>query len=81
MGNIFISLDDSSEGFLRRFALERFGAKKGAISKTVTAALIALKQNEGREKAVARLLSSMEKGVDLGLRGRKIYSERGELYD
>ncbi len=81
MGNIFISLDDSNEGFLRRFALERFGAKKGAISKTVAAALIALRQNEGREKAVARLLSSMEKGVDLGLRGRKIYSERGELYD
>ena len=81
MGNIFISLDDTSEGFLRRFALERFGAKKGAISKTVAAALLTLKQNEGKVRARARLLSSMEKGVDLGLRGRKIYSERGELYD
>ncbi len=80
MGNIFISLDDTSEGFLRRFALERFGAKKGAISKTVAAALLTLKQNEGREKARVRLLASMEKGVNAGFKGRA-YKSRGEIYD
>ncbi len=80
MGNVLVSLGDESEEFLRRFAREKYGAKKGAISKSVQDALASLRGTEKKEEAKKRLFESMRKGFNLGLKG-KAYGKRSDIYD
>ena len=80
MGNVLISLDEDYEALLRRFARERHGARKGAISATVEEALSALSFKEDKEKARKLMFEEMDRGVHLGLKG-KIYNKRDDIYD
>ena len=80
MGNVLVSLDDEHEELLRTLTKERYGGKKGSMSKVVQAALDELKKNAKRETAKKKLLQMLEKGLDLGFKG-KAYESRDELYD
>jgi DNA invertase Pin-like site-specific DNA recombinase len=80
LGNVYISIDDDHEAMLRRIAAERYGAKKGSISEAVMAAIDELEKKSKKERAKAKLIESMEKGYDLGFKGRA-YKTRDELYD
>lgn len=81
MGNVFISLDEESEGLLRRLAREDYGGKKGAIRVVVSDALHELAFKKRRLRAARRQLDLMDAGFDFGLKGRKPYQKRGEIYD
>lgn len=80
MGNVLVSLDDELEAFLRRFAREKYGARKGSISRSVADALASLQESARREEARKRLMEDMERGVYLGLKG-KAYEKRDDIYD
>ena len=82
MGNVLVSLDDADERLLRRLAKSRYGGRRGAIQKIVTEGLREVESKDGRKAAVRRLLSSMEEGLNFGLKGdEKPYRSRDELYD
>ncbi|NYZ77295.1 hypothetical protein H0O02_03190 [Candidatus Micrarchaeota archaeon] len=78
MGNVLVSLDDDDEAFLRRLAQERYHSKKGSISSVVSDALDEMKKKGKKERAIANLIRTMEKGYKLGFRG---YKKRSEIYD
>ena len=79
MGNVLISLDDEHEAFLRHLAREK-GMKKGAISEVVQNALDELKEKEKKELAKKQFRQTIEKGINLGFKG-KVSTTRDELYD
>jgi len=76
-----VSLDDEKEGLLREIAKEKHGGRKGAISATVAEGIDALAKKNKRLRAVKHQLALMEKGFDFGLKGRKAYVKRSEIYD
>lgn len=80
MGNVYLSLDDDHEAKLRQIAAEKYGSKKGSLSETVMAAIDELAKENKKLAAKAKLLESMEKGFNLGFKG-KAYASRDELYD
>ncbi|MEK6981704.1 MAG: hypothetical protein AABX38_02130 [Candidatus Micrarchaeota archaeon] len=85
MSNVYITLDDKHEKMLRQLAQEKYQSKKGAISEVVQEAIENLKEIEFSKKeknrAKARLLEKLDKGFDFGLKGRKAYNKRNDLYD
>lgn len=80
MGNVYLSLDEDHEAILRQIAVEKYGSKKGSLSEAVMAAIDELAKENKKLAAKAKLLESMEKGYNLGFKG-KAYSTRDELYD
>lgn len=80
MGNVYISLDDEHEAFLRRLAQEKYESKKGAISEVIQNALDMLRENEKKEIAKKQFRETIEKGINLGFKG-KVYISRDELYE
>lgn len=79
MGTVLVSLDEEHEAFLRRIAQEK-GGKKGVISEVVQEALNELKQKDKKERARKQFLQTIEKGINLGFKG-KVYENRDEIYD
>ncbi|MBI2148586.1 hypothetical protein HYU23_02810 [Candidatus Woesearchaeota archaeon] len=80
MGNILISLNQEEEDLLRNMAQKKYGSKKGSISTIIKEALNELKTKEKRENAKRKFLETIEKGINLGFKG-KVYSKREEIYD
>lgn len=81
MGNLLISLDDRREKTLRELAKEMHGGKKGSISETVAEGIDALAKNKRRLRALKHQLALMEKGFVSGLKSKKVYEKRSEIYD
>lgn len=76
MGNVMIVLDEEYETLLRRLAQEKYGGKKGSLSKVVEEALDKLKSD--RDAIKERLKRRLAKGVDFRY---KMYQKRSEIYD
>ncbi|MBI5223604.1 hypothetical protein HY990_04225 [Candidatus Micrarchaeota archaeon] len=76
MGTIMISLDEEDEKLLRNLAQERYGGKKGSLSKVVKEALDKLKSDNDLVKE--RLKSRILDGLTFEY---KMYQNRSEIYD
>jgi hypothetical protein len=81
VGNVLISLDEKHERLLRRLVEEKHQGRRGAISAVVAEGIDAVAEKSHRRAAAKRLIEGMRKGVDFGLRGRKAYESRDEIYD
>ena len=81
MGNVLVSLDSEKELLLRRFAKELYSNKKGSISMVVSRSLDELAKKDRKLRAAKHQLALMKKGFSLGLKNKKAYEERGEIYD
>lgn len=81
VGNVLVVLDDEKERLLRELAREKYNGKKGAISATVAEGIEALAKKDKRFKAIENQLALMEKGFDFGLKNKKAYTKRSEIYD
>jgi hypothetical protein len=81
MGTVLISLATEQENVLRRLAMELYGGKKGALSAVVSAGIDELAAKDKRQLAIEHQLALMKKGFDFGLKGRKPYENRSDLYD
>ena len=83
MSDVLLSLDDETEKMLRELAMEKYGGKKGALTEAASKAISSLysaSMHRQRKAALRRLIDVMEKGIDLGLKGKKPYESRDELY-
>ena len=76
-----ISLNEEKEAQLRVLAKERHGGKKGSISNTVADGITALSQNNKKFRSINHQIALMEKGFDFGLKDRKAFENRSEIYD
>jgi len=65
---------------LRNIAQKKYDSKKGSISTIIKEALNELKTKEKREHAKRQFLETIEKGINLGFKG-KAYTKREEIYD
>ncbi|MFH0927025.1 MAG: hypothetical protein V1822_00415 [Candidatus Micrarchaeota archaeon] len=76
MGNVMVVLDDEHERKLRRMAQQKYGSKKGSLSKVVWEAL---DEMEAKGKTATEELEEMfntAKPVRY-----KMYKNRSELYE
>ncbi|OIO26652.1 hypothetical protein AUJ14_01380 [Candidatus Micrarchaeota archaeon CG1_02_55_22] len=80
MGNVLVSLDEAHDKLLRRLAARR-GGKKGDLSNVVAEGLDELARSDAKEASREQLFALMRKGFDLGLKGKKVYESRDEIYD
>lgn len=80
MGNVLVSLDEEHDKLLRRLAARR-GGRKGDLSNVVAEGLDELARSDAKEASREQLFALMRKGFDLGLKGKKVYESRDELYD
>lgn len=76
---MLIALDDETEKTLRRLAKEKYGDKKGAISEMVKESIEKITKEQEWQKARDGLFASMEKGYNLGTKGKAF--TRDEMYD
>ncbi len=76
-----IALNDQDEQLLRQLAKERNNGKKGAISEIVSLAIHEVAKKDHRQQAIERQIATMNKGFDLGLKNKKAYEERSDIYD
>lgn len=76
-----VSLDKKSEALLRSMARQEFGGKKGAIASVVKTAIERLAEKNRKEQAIRHQLKLMKKGINMGLKSRKAYEKRSEIYD
>lgn len=76
VGNVMIVLDEEYEALLRRLAQEKYGGKKGSLSKVVEEALDKLKSDKDAVKE--RLKKRLTEGIDFKY---KMYKKRSEIYD
>lgn len=81
MGTVMISLEENMEKLLRNLAQEMYGGKKGAISAVVEHALEEIAVKNKRLRAARHQIALMKTGFNLGLKDKKIYSKRSEIYD
>ncbi len=81
MGNVMISLGDDKEMLLRNLAQEMYGGKKGAISAVVLHALEEVAVKNKRMRAARHQIALMKTGFNLGLKNKKVYNTRNEIYD
>lgn len=78
MGNVTISLEDKKERLLRELAREKYGNKKGSLSKVTGEALKALADSSAKNRAMQRQLKWLERGFDLG---KILVKNRDEIYE
>jgi hypothetical protein len=85
---MYISLDDEHEKKLRKIAERDFGGSKGAIRDALEAAIDrldqALRDESERQKRIKKFRALMDKGFtgfSMNLKGKKLWENRGELYD
>ena len=77
MGNVMIALDDEYEAFLRKLAQEKYGGKKGSLTKVVQKALDKMRAEE-KQKEIEEFIELLRKG----LKGKyAMYKTRDEIYD
>ncbi len=76
MGNVMVVLDDEHERRLRRLAQQKYGGKKGSLSKVVWEAL---DQMEEKGKTALEQLEEMMKNAKPV--EYKRYKHRSELYE
>jgi len=81
MGSVMISLKEDDEKLLRELARSLGGGKKGAISAVVSAGIEELAKKQNQAKSAKAQLELMRKGFNFGLKGRKAFENRGDLYD
>ncbi|MEK6981749.1 MAG: hypothetical protein AABX38_02355 [Candidatus Micrarchaeota archaeon] len=80
MGNVYITLDEEHEIFLRQQVQEKYGSKKGSISTVIQQALDELREKEKKEQIRKQFFQTIDKGINLGFKG-KAYTSRDEIYD
>ena len=73
-----ISLSREADEALERLATERYGRKKGAISKVISVALLNEAAESDQERLKKRALARLKRGWDMG---GILYKSRDELYD
>ncbi len=78
MGTITMSFEKEDEERIRRLAKERYGGRKGSMSKVVVEGVSKLEGESKKEKSKRELIELMRKGIYMG--GIKI-KHRSELYD
>ncbi len=78
MGIVTVSFEKEDEDRLRRLAHEKYGGKKGALSKVLSEGLRRLDEESEKENARQSLLKRLEKGFDMG---KFTFKERAELYE
>lgn len=81
MVHVMISLDADKQKLLRRLARGRYGDKHGAVSAVVVDGLQELEKQDRQMLARSRLVEMMRKGFEFGLKGRKAYEKRSEIYE
>ena len=78
MGNLTLSFEKEDEERLRRLAKDKYGGRKGSLSKVVSDGLSKLEEESKKERSRRELIDLMRKGIEMG----KIkIKRRGELYD
>ncbi len=78
VGNLTVALEEKDELKLRRLAKNKYGGRKGSLSKVISEALSKLEEDPRRERAVKSLIQKMEEGRHMG---KLLYKHRSELYD
>jgi len=81
MGNVIVSLDDKDEQLLRNIAKEKYSGKKGSLSRVVAEGVHELANKEKKLKVARHQIRLMKSGFNLGLRNKKAFDKRSEIYE
>ncbi len=82
MGVITLSLSDDIEVILRKSAIDKFGSKKDALSKTVEYAIEKVYKTNNREDLLKRFKDRLDNPIKTGVKiNGKLYESRDELYE
>ncbi|MBI4210565.1 MAG: hypothetical protein HY544_03615 [Candidatus Diapherotrites archaeon] len=78
MGTITMSFEEKDEERLRRLAHEKYGSRKGSLSKVVLEGITKLEGESVKERARQNLLKKLRTGFDMG---KILYKTRAELHE
>lgn len=78
MGNLTMSFEKEDEERIRRLAKEKYGGRKGSLSRVVNEGMSHLEEESRKERARQSLLRKLEKGFDMG---KILYRNRAELHE
>lgn len=83
MADVLLSLNDETEKMLREIAKEKYGGKKGSLSEAATEAIsnfYSVSSEVRKLECKKQFFALLDKGVHLGLKGKKAYENRSEIY-
>lgn len=78
LGTITMSFEKEDENRLRRLAQEKYGGRKGSLSKVVLEGIAKLEGESVKERARQNLLKKLRDGYDMG---KILYKTRAELHE
>lgn len=76
-----ISLTEDKEKILRNLAHTVYGGRKGSLSTVIEDALEEMARRDKKLRAAKHQIALMKKGFNLGLRDKKAYEKRSDIYD